>query len=597
MKKFKTEAKRILDLMINSIYTNKEIFLRELISNCSDAIDKRHYESLTDATLEAKWQIEIVADTPSRTITISDNGCGMNDEELEKYLGTIAHSGTLAFKEADEKSTADLIGQFGVGFYSAFMVADKVTVISRKIGDSKAYVWQSEGADGYTVSESTREQAGTTVILHLKDDDEDCKYTDFLSAFELKMLVKKYSDYIRYPIIIDGETVNSMVPIWRRPKGKVKKEEYDLFYREKFYDFNEPLKVISAKVEGAVDYSTLLFIPSVAPHDYYSKDYVKGLKLYSNGVLITDKCSDVIADWCGFIKGVVDSSDLSLNISRELLQKDRQLRAIAVSLEKKIIAELKKTLKNERELYEKMFAEFGASIKMGAYDNFGSKKDELKDLLLFKSTFEDKYVTFAEYVTRVKEGQDCIYYASASSINAIKKLPQAQKLLDDGYEILLLNENLDEFVIKVIESYETKKFRSISDGSKASTEAEKQELDKLSEKNKDVLQAVLKALGDKVSEVRLTNKLTTHAVCLTAEGDVSLEMERVLSSIKGGPKVKAKRVLEINPDHSVMNKLTSTTDDEKLKELSLLLYSIALLQEGLPVDDSQLLAELITKTL
>ena len=460
-KQFKAESKKLLDLMINSIYTNREIFLRELISNCSDAIDKRHYMSLTDSSLSAEFKIVLSPDAAARTLTITDNGCGMTRAEMEENLGTIAKSGTLEFKE--KQNTAEsLIGQFGVGFYSSFMVADKVTVISRKAGETVANKWESSGADGYTVTECERENAGTEIVLHLKPDDEDCAYGDFTDEHTLTRLVKKYSDYIRYPIVLGDKTLNSMTPLWRKKKSEVKKEEYDGFYRDKFFDYLEPAHVMTAQVEGNINYSMLLFVPQKAPFDYYTRDYKKGLSLYSGGVLIMEQCSDLLPDELGFIKGLVDSPDISLNISRELLQKDRQLKAIAVSLEKKIRSELKKWLQADREGYEKMFREFGNSLKMGAYNNFGAKKDDFKDLLLFESN-ENKLVSFSEYVSRMKEGQDNIYYAAGTSADAIKALPQVEVFLEKGYEILCLKDSIDEFVIKMLESYDGKKFVSVAD--------------------------------------------------------------------------------------------------------------------------------------
>lgn len=601
MKSFKAESKRLLDMMIHSIYTNKEIFLRELISNASDAIDKRRFASLTDATLAADFKIVLQADKALRELTITDNGCGMGKEALESNLGTIAKSGTLAFKE-EHKTDENLIGQFGVGFYASFMVADKVTVISRPTdGDNKAYKWVSTGADGYEIIQAERAEAGTTVILHIKDNDDDCNYDEFLEESRLKSLVKKYSDYIRYPIVLGEDTLNSMVPIWKKKKSEVKPEDYHVFYREKFFDFADPVKVITAQVEGAINYSTLLFIPKNPPFDYYSKDFQKGLKLYSNGVLIMDKCADLLPDCFGFIRGLVDSPDLSLNISRELLQKDRQLRAIASSLEKKIVAELKKMQKSEREAYDGLFGVFGNSIKMGAYENYGEKKEQLKDLLQFSTSSSEKSTTFAEYVARMKEGQSCIYYATGDKAEKIAALPQTERLLKEGYEILYLTDSIDEFVLKVIEEYEGKKFKSASaKDAVTETEEQKSEVGKKTDDNKALLEKMKTHLAGKVSDVRLTGRLVSHAVCLTSDSEVSLEMEKVLNAMPGGMggAVKAARVLEINPDHAVFGKLSAIVqDEEKLKDYSKILYDTALLQEGLAVDDNLELAGLITKLL
>lgn len=596
-KQFKAESKKLLDLMINSIYTNREIFLRELISNCSDAIDKRHYMSLTDSSLAADFVITLTPDKAARTLTIADNGCGMDKSDMENNLGTIAKSGTLEFKES-QKTDENLIGQFGVGFYSAFMVADKVTVTSLKAGETQAYKWESEGADGYTVSECDGASVGTSITLHLKADDEDCAYGDFLEDYKLTELVKKYSDYIRYPIKLGDKTLNSMVPLWRKRKSEVKDEEYARFYRDKFYDFRAPAKVFCSQVEGNINYSMLAFVPEKAPFDYHTRDYKKGLALYSGGVLIMEKCSDLLPDYLGFIKGLVDSADISLNISRELLQKDRQLRAIAVSLEKKLRGELAKWLKADREGYEKMFAEFGSSLKLGAYDNFGAKKDDLKDLLLFKSSNE-KLTTFAEYVSRMKEGQENIYYASGASADAIMALPQVEVFLEKGYEILCLTENIDEFVLKVIENYDGKKFVSVADKDAAAvTDEQKAELEKKAGDNEKVLAKMKELLAGKVKDVRLTARLKSAAACITSDSEISLEMERVLKAMPGSGGISAEKVLELNPDHAAFAKMaTLDTDGEKFKDYTLALYNAALLQENLPVDDSAALASLLVKLL
>lgn len=596
-KQFKAESKKLLDLMINSIYTNREIFLRELISNCSDAIDKRHYMSLTDASLSADWEIRLTPDETARTLTITDNGCGMSKEEMEENLGTIAKSGTLAFKEK-EKTDESLIGQFGVGFYSSFMVADKVTVVSRKTDEESATKWESTGADGYTVSPCEKSEAGTTITLHLKADDEDCAYGEFVKEATLTRLVKKYSDYIRYPIKLGDKTLNSMVPLWRKRKSEVKKEEYDAFYREKFYDWQPPAQVFAAQVEGNINYSMLVFVPEKAPYDYYTRDYKKGLALYSGGVLIMESCAELLPDYLGFVKGLIDSPDVSLNISRELLQKDRQLRAIALSLEKKLRSELGKWLKNDREGYEKMFAQFGNSLKMGAYDNFGAKKDELKDLLLFPSS-NGKHTTFAEYVSHMQEGQENIYYASGASADAIKALPQVEVFLDKGYEILCLTDSVDEFVIKMLESYDGKKFVSVADKDAAAvTDEQKAELEKKTDDFSARLAKMQEILGNKVKAVRLTARLRSAAVCLTSDSDISLEMERVLRAMPGSEGISAARVLELNPDHAAVQKLAALdTDGDAFADHTLALYNAAVLQENLPVDDSAALAALLVKLL
>lgn len=600
MQEFKTESKRILDLMIHSIYTNKEIFLRELISNASDAIDKLHFKSLTDSAAAREFTIELEINKTARTISIRDNGIGMTKEELENNLGTIAASGTLQFK-TENKLDEDMIGQFGVGFYAAFMVADQVTVYSKAYGTNIAHIWTSNGADGYEITEAEggeKAECGTMITLHLKPDDDDYTYSDLLSEYKLRELVEKYSDYIRYPIRMevtkyekDGETkavetLNSMVPLWARPKNKVKKKEYEEFYQQKFNDYRPPAYTMKADIEGSVNYRTLLFIPEKAPYDYYSKNYEKGLKLYSAGVLIMDKCSEILPEYLGFIKGVVDSPDLSLNISREMLQQDRQLKAIATSLEKKILAELKKFLKNDREGYEKMFAEYAASIKFGAYDKFGEKKDLLKDLLLFYSSTEKKPTLLSEYVGRMKEGQQFIYYACGDSVKKIDKLPQTEAVKEKGYEILYFSDSIDEFVAKTLDAYDGKKFKSVSDqDSIAETDEEKAAAEKTQETYKELTDAVKKSLGDRVSAVRLSNKMKTHAVCLTAEGEISFEMERVFAAMKNGADVRAKRVLELNPDHALFKKLDARRGTPDFDKLCGVLLDEALLMEGFAPED------------
>lgn len=600
MKNFKAESKRLLDLMINSIYTNKEIFLRELISNASDAIDKRHFASLTDSNLVSDFKIVIEQDKEKRTLKITDNGCGMDKQSLEDNLGTIAKSGTLKFKE-ENKTPENLIGQFGVGFYAAFMVANSVTVISRAIGADKAFKWQSSGTEGYTIEECefSNEGAGTEVTLVLKDNDDDCQYEDYLEEYTIKRLIKKYSDYIRYPIKIKDETLNSMVPIWRKPKSQVTDEQYNEFYKDKFFDYNDPIKVISANVEGNINYSVLLFVPKKVPHDYYTKEYARGLKLFSNGVMIMDNSADLLPEHFGFVKGLIDSSDISLNISREMLQKDRQLRAISTSVEKRIISEFKKMMDTNRETYDEMFQQFGASIKMGAYANFGMKKDELKDLLEFSSSFSDKMTTFKEYVSRLKEGQDVIYFASGEKRENIAVMPKTEALLSEGYEVLYLTNNIDEFVLKVIDEYEGKKFVSVNDKAAIKeTEEEKNEVKAAEDKNKKLLDFMKDTLGGKVKAVRLTNGLKNAAACVSSDNEISMEMEKVLNAMPTAG-AKAERVLELNPKHAVFNVLLSLQNGntEKLGEYTKLLYDAALLQGGLEIDDTAALSMLITKLL
>ena len=608
MQQFKTESKRILDLMINSIYTNREIFLRELISNASDALDKLHFLSLTDAKASREFRIELIADKPTRSLTVKDNGIGMTREELENNLGTIAASGTGKFK-AENKLDEQLIGQFGVGFYSAFMAADKVTVVTSPYGGDKTYTWTSRGPDGYEI---------TAVVLHLKEDTDDFKPSEFLSEYKLREMVEKYSDYIRYPIqtlvtkskkeegsdkytsYTEMETLNSMVPLWARPKNKVKKKEYEEFYKQKFNDYLEPAYTIKADIEGAVNYKALLFVPQHAPYDYYTKEYKRGLKLYSAGVLIMDSCADLLPDCFGFIKGVVDSPDLSLNISREVLQQDRQLKTIAESLEKKIVAEFKKFLKNDREGYEKMFGEYAASIKFGVYDKFGAKKDALKDIVLFYSSYEKKLTLLSEYVSRMKEGQEFIYYACGEDVAKIDRLPTTEAVKDKGYEVLYLADSIDEFVLKTLDEYGGKKFKSVSakDGV-AKTEEETAREKSAEEENKSLTDAVKTALGGKVGDVRLNVGLKNHAVCLVAGGEISFEMERVFAAMPGnkGAGLKAERVLELNPDHPVFARLKKAAGTPDFDELCSVLYDEALLIEGFKLDDPAGFAEKINKLL
>lgn len=594
MKQFKTESKRILDLMINSIYTNKEIFLRELISNASDAIDKLKFISLTDGDVKSNFKIQLSIDKDNKILTILDDGIGMTEKELEKNLGTIAESGTYAFKKENGKQDGeDLIGQFGVGFYSAFMVADKIVVTTKAYKSDKAYRWESAGVSGYEITEAEKDTVGTKIELYLKEDGEDFKYSDFLAESKLESLVKRYSDYIRYPITLKvlgtDKTLNSMVPIWKKPKSEVKDEDLAEFYKNEFHDFEAPLKSTYAKIEGTVTYDTMLFIPNRAPFDYYSKDYKKGVKLYSNGVLIMDKCEELIPDYFGFVKGIVDSSDLNLNISREILQQDRQVRAIAVSLEKKILSELKKMQNTDREAYEKMFAEFGLSIKFGVYAGFGMKKDDLQDLLMFYSSRKEKLVTLKEYVEGMIDGQDAIYYACGESYEKIARLPQIEKAKDKGYEILYMKDGVDEFVAKVLISYSDKKFVSVSEADFSTLgEEEKKEIDKKNEEFKSVLEFIKESLGDKVKEVKISANLKTYPVCITSGGDLSIEMEKVLNALPNADKkVKAEKILEINAEHKIAEKLKNLyeNDKETLKKYAIVLYEQARLLEGLQIEN------------
>lgn len=606
-KQFKAESKRLLDLMINSIYTNKEIFLRELISNASDAIDKLAYRSLTDQNLNidtSKLEIKIEVDKDKRQIVIKDNGCGMTEQELENNLGTIAQSGSLAFKEANEKKEdIDIIGQFGVGFYSAFMVSDKVTVESKSVDEAQAHKWESTGAEGYTIESCDKQDVGTTIILHIKEDNEDEKYSEFLEKYKIQELIKRYSDYIRHPIKMDTETINSMIPIWKKEKSKVTKEEYNSFYTEKFNDFMPPLKAIHSSVEGQFTYNALLYIPSHLPYDYYSQEYEKGLQLYSNGVLIMNKCSELLPDYFGFVKGLVDSPDLSLNISREMLQHDRQLRIIAKNLENKIKSELQNMLKNDREEYEKFFNTFGMQLKYGTYNNYGMDKDKLKDLLMFYSSTEKKLVTLGEYVSRMKEGQDTIYYASGESVDKIDMLPQVEGIKDKEYEILYLTENVDEFVMQALQEYEGKKFANVcADNIDLESKEEKEELEKVNEENKSMFEAMKEAINSEVQNIRFTHKLKNHPVCLTSEGAVSIGMEKTLNAMpNNNENIKAQTILEINENHPIVNKLKDLYQNNKdgLKDYTKVLYSQARLIEGLPIENpteiSNLICNLISK--
>lgn len=620
MKQFKAESKRLLDLMINSIYTHKEIFLRELISNASDAIDKLYYHALSDGTTGLNrddFSIELSIDKDNRTLTITDNGCGMTKEELENNLGVIAKSGSLAFKQENEsKEDIDIIGQFGVGFYSAFMVASNVKVYSRAYGSDEAYVWESNGAEGYTVEPCEKESNGTQIVLTIKEDTEDEKYSEFLESYRIQELVRKYSDYIRYPIRMEVEktrmkekaegeepdeekapeyetyteieTLNSMVPIWRKNKNELTDEDYNSFYKEKFFDYSDPLKVIHTYTEGAATYHALLFIPAKAPYNYYTRDYEKGLKLYASGVLIMDSCKDLLPDHFSFVKGLVDSEDLSLNISREMLQHDRQLKVIASRLEKKIKSELLSMLKNDREKYEEFFKNFGLQLKYGVYNGFGTNKELLQDLLLFYSSSEQKLVTLEEYVSRMKEDQKYIYYAGGESREQIEKLPQTELVKEKGYEILYLTDDVDEFALQMMHDYNEKEFKSVSASDlDLESEEEKKEFEKQAEENKDLLTFMKDALDGKVKAVVLSKRLKSHPVCLSNEGMLSIEMEKVLNAMPNDQKVKAERVLEINASHPIFEKLAKlyAEDQEKLKTYAQLLYTQAELIEGMPVED------------
>ncbi len=636
-KQFKAESKRLLDLMINSIYTHKEIFLRELISNASDAIDKLYYRSLADGLSgmnREDFSIRIDADREGRTLTITDNGIGMTKEEMEKNLGTIARSGSLDFKaameQADTKSGTgddiDIIGQFGVGFYSAFMVSDKVTVVSRAFGADEAWQWESTGADGYTMKEAQKDGHGTEITLVIKADTDDERYTEFLEEYRIRTLIRKYSDYIRYPIqmmversrpvedpeaVVDEgadqnaapqyetyyelETLNSMVPLWKKQKSSLTDEDYNQFYKEKYYDMTDPVKVIHTNVEGVISYTALLFIPGQAPYNYYSKDFEKGLQLYSSGVMIMDRCPDLLPDYFSFVRGLVDSQDLSLNISREMLQHDRQLKAIAQRLEKKIRSELLELLNKDRESYAAFFKNFGLQLKYGVYEGFGMNKDKLQDLLIYYSSREpeeedeSRMATLAEYVSRMKEEQKYIYYAVGESVEKIDKMPQTEVLKDKGYEILYMTDDVDEFAIQMLREFDGKEFKSVSadDLEIEETDEEKEAAKKKEEDTKDLLAYMKDCLEGKVTDVKLTQRLKSHPVCLTARGGLSIEMEKVLNAMPMDEKVKAERVLEINANHKIVDTLQALyqTDKEKVKTYASILYDEALLIEGLHPED------------
>lgn len=610
-KQFQTESKRILDLMINSIYTHKEIFLRELISNASDAIDKLYFRTLTDSDIGMSrddFRILITADKNKRTLTISDNGCGMNSEELESNLGTIARSGTLEFKNTNElDGDIDIIGQFGVGFYSAFMVSKKVTVISLAYGEKQAYKWESTGVDGYIIEPCEKEETGTEIILELKDNTEEENYDEFLNGYQISALVKKYSDYIRYPIkmeieksrpkkdndkeyetYFELETLNSMVPLWKRNKSDIKEEDYNNFYKDKFFDFSDPLIAVHTNAEGAVTYNALLYVPANAPYNYYTKEFQRGLQLYSSGVLIMENCPDLLPDYFSFVRGLVDTQDLSLNISREMLQHDRQLKLIAKSIEKKIKNELKKLLDKDREKYTTFFKLFGLPIKFGIYQSFGAQKDFLKDLLVYQSLNEDKYITIQEYVDSMKPEQSHIYYVCGDSVENISRLPQLERIREKGYDVLCMTDDVDEFLVKLLGDWDGKNFISATSGDLGlSEEDEKKATDEKEKEHKELLEAIQKALDDKVSSVKLSLRLKSHPVCLSSEGEVSLEMEKVLNAMPTGGGVKAKRVLELNAEHAVFKKLIDLKerDPDKLSTYSRILYGQSLLIEGLPLED------------
>ncbi|WP_214827860.1 molecular chaperone HtpG [Exiguobacterium sp. s26] len=605
-KQFQAESKRILELMVHSIYTHKDIFLRELISNASDAIDKMYYRALSDEAIDFNkddYFIKVELDKDARTITIRDTGIGMTADELESNLGIIAKSGSLAMKQATKmEEDHSLIGQFGVGFYSAFMVADRVTVRTRSVDSEQGYLWESEGTDGYTIEPTDKTDIGTEITLHVKADTDDETYSSFLQEYEIRSLIKKHSDFIRYPIKLDvtkhrqkddseeyedyieEETVNSMVPIWRKRKSELSDEDYKAFYHEKRYGFDEPLQHLHLNVDGSIRYQSILYIPSTVPLDYYTKEFEKGLELYSNGVLIMEKSPDLLPDYFGFVKGMVDSEDLSLNISREMLQQDRQLRVIAKNVKSKIKGMLEKMLQNEREDYEKFYESFGRQLKFGVYDQFGAAKDELKDLLLFHSSNEKKLVTLKEYVERMKDDQKYIYYATGESIHRIDLLPQAERLKEEGFEILYFTEEIDEFAIKMLQSYDDKEFKSIASGDLG---LDDEAADSLNEDNKDLFAFMKQELGDRVKEVRASTRLKSHPVCLTVAGDVSIEMEKILNAMPNGGGMKAEKVLEVNADHAIFRTLQRVykEDEAKAKQYTDLLYQQALLIEGLPIED------------
>lgn len=629
MKNFKTESKRILDLMINSIYTHKEIFLRELISNCSDAIDKLYYKSLSEniGLNRGDFDIKIKADKEKRTLTISDNGIGMSAEELENNLGTIAKSGSLAFKNQNEKKEdIDIIGQFGVGFYSVFMVADKVEVVSKAYNSKEAHMWASSGTEGYEISDAEREGSGTDIIIYLKADTEDENYSEFMEYYKLRELIKRYSDYIHYPIKIENEvpvadsenetkedgkkistkkeweTINSMIPLWKKSKNDISDEEYNKFYKDMFYDYQDPFLHLHYSVEGVVDYKALLYIPKKCPEAFFSKYFERGLKLYSNGVLIMDKCKELLPEYVGFVQGLVDC-ELSLNISRETVQHDRALQKIASNIEKQIRKELVSMLENDRPKYEEFFKNFGLQLKVGIYNNWGMDKDKLQDLVMYYSAKQDKFITFKEYVASMAEGQKYIYYGAGSSILAIKKMPQVEKVLSSGYDVLCMTDNVDEFAIKYIGAYSEKEFKNVTDGDSGienTTEA-------VTEEDKPILELLKQTLAGEVFDVKLSKKLGTHPVCLMAEGEVSIEMEKVLRNMptndEGTQNIRAKKILEINADHAIYSKIkslyTENKDDNKdeIKDIAYVLLNEAKILEGLPLEDPAKFAETLSSLL
>lgn len=624
-KQFKAESKKLLDMMINSIYTNKEIFLRELISNSSDALDKIYYKSLTDKNIKIdkkELKIRIERDKDNRTIKIIDNGCGMSKEELENNLGTIAQSGSLTFKEENKEQTdVNIIGQFGVGFYSAFMVSKKVEVLSRPYDSEEAYLWVSSGEDGYEIKKADKEKYGTTITLYLKDDTEDNNYSEYLEEFKIRSIIKKYSDYITYPIImevsnrvlkddsdseyeekLEDEVLNSQVPLWKKNKKDITEEEYNNFYHDKFYDYEKPLKVIHTNVEGQCSYNAILFIPSHAPYDFYTKEYEKGLQLYTNGVLIMEKCSDLLPDYFSFVRGIVDTQDLPLNISRETLQQDKNLKIIAKSIENKIKNELTNMLKNEFENYKNFFKTFGAHIKFGIYNNYGVEKDKLKDLVLFYSSNKKDYITLKEYVDNMKEDQKNIYYASGETVEKIDNLPQVEQVKQKEYDILYLTEYVDEFAIQAIQEYEEKKFMNVSSNDlDLETTEEKEKTENKNKEYNDIFKLMKESLDNQVTEIKFTNRLKNHPVCLTTKGELSIEMEKVINAMPTDEKVKANLVLEINENHEISKKLKYLYDNnkEELKNYTKILYSQARLIEGLsienPTEISNLICEIISK--
>lgn len=608
-REFKTESKRVLDLMINSIYTNKEIFLRELISNASDALDKLYYLSLTNKDIKVKkndLEIKIDLDKEARTLTVTDNGCGMTEDELENNLGVIAESGSLHFKEEnDGKDDVNIIGQFGVGFYSAFMVSDKVVVESKSYKEEDSHIWESTGVDGYTISKGKKETTGTKITLYLKKDTEDYNYSDFLTEYKIRSIIKKYSDYISYPIKMMVEntrkkedsdeyetyteeaTLNSMVPLWKKDKKNIKTEEYNNFYQDRFHDYEEPLKVLHFNMEGNVNFTALLFIPSHAPYDFYSKEYEKGLALYTNGVLIMDKCSDLLPDYFSFVKGVIDTEDIPLNISRETLQDNKNIKLIAKSIESKIKKELLSMLSDERDKYEEFYKAFGMGLKFGIYNDYGINKDKLSDLVMFYSSKDKKLTTLKEYTERMKEGQESIYYACGESVDKIDMMPQVESV-KDKYEVLYLTEYVDEFTIITLAEYNSKKFVNVSsENTDISTEEEKKHINEINDNNKDMLSSMKDLLGDSVKEVKFTSKLKNHPVCLTTEGEVSTSMEKVINSMPTGEKIKASEVLEINSNHKIADKLKELYKDnkEEFEKYTKVIYFEARLIEGLPIDN------------